>query len=335
MGSQKGKILGWIVFATLIVGAFAALVALQKKAAPELVAPTPKTEEVVKKPFRGFAKETFTPEEMAEQDSEALNAAMKSGAGCETIQFDEVMRQRCLDTQAYDLGLRNLDEKRCAEINDVAMQTDCLDRVLSALAGQSLDRALCEKITAADLRQLCIDRIQASMGRSLTSAAGCEGIQDQDLKQSCLDNFNLSKSVQDLSLESCGVIQNADLKSRCSETVTKNLQAMELGKAQMLRQYQGTQEKLAGCSEQTDTQAETCKNEANFSLAAEKKDLAYCNAITDPAYQKSCVETQSAAINKYYLRLATAKKDPALCEKILDPQLRDVCLTYAQEPPAQ
>lgn len=323
MRSQKGAALSWIVFATLTVGAFAALWAVQSRPqAP--VAPVVETQETPEKPFKGFAKETLTPEKQAELDNEALNAALRSGAGCEAIQFDEVMRQRCLDTQAYDLALRNLDEKRCAEIKDAAMRTDCLDRVYSALSGQTFDLALCEKIVNAELKQQCKDRIQASMGRSATSAKDCEGIVDAKLRQGCLDDFTLASSVQNLSLESCGSILNSELKSRCSETVTKNLQVLELGKNQMVRQYQSTQAALAGCVEQA------CKDEANFSLAAEKKDLAYCNAIVDPSLKKNCVDTQGAAINKYYMRLATAKKDATLCSKILDAELRASCMTFAQ-----
>ncbi|MBI5422395.1 hypothetical protein HZA44_04650 [Candidatus Peregrinibacteria bacterium] len=321
MRSQKGTALTWVVFATLTVVAFAALWAIQNKPKAPVV-PIEKAEETPKKPFKGFAKEALTPEKQAELDNEALNAALRSGAGCEAIQFDEVMRQRCLDTQAYDIALRNLDEKRCAEIKDTAMRSDCLDRVYSALSGQSLDLALCDKIGNAELKQQCKDRIQASMGRSATSAKDCEGIVDQGLRQGCLDDFMLASSVQNLNLESCGSIQNSDLKSRCSQTVTKNLQVIELGKNQMVRQYQGTQATLAGCADQG------CRDEANFNLAGEKKDLAYCNAIVDPALEKNCVETQGAAINKYYMRLATAKKDATLCTRILDAELRTSCQTF-------
>lgn len=323
MRPQKGTALTWVVFATLTVVAFGALWAIQNKPQPP-VPPVEKTEEAPKKPFKGFAKETLTPEKQAELDNEALNAALRSGAGCEAIQFDEGMRQRCLDTQAYDQALRNLDEGRCAEIKDAAMRTDCLDRVYSALSGQTLDLALCDKIVNAELKQQCKDRIQASMGRSATSAKDCEGIVDARLRQGCLDDFMLASSVRNLSLESCGSIQNSELKSRCSETVAKNQQVLELGKSQMIRQYQSAQATLAGCGEQA------CKDEANFNLAAEKKDLAYCNAIVDSTLRKNCFETQGAAINKYYMRLATAKKDATLCSKILDAELRASCMTFAQ-----
>lgn len=334
MRPQKGKALSWIIFAVLIVGAFALLWLWQRKPAPAPagapVTPPPQAEQVPGKPSKGFAKEELSEQEKADLDNEALNQALRGSGDCAAITYSESLRQICLDTLLYEKAIKTNDEKLCAQIQDKAKQADCLNRVYLALATQSSDVSLCDKITDDKMRQECKDRILAQAGRAATSAKDCDSIQDAAIKQSCLDNFYFSSSVQSLDAKSCDSIQDETLKSRCSKTVVKNVEVLSLGKTQMLGERQTTEQKLQGCAALTGAEATACQDQSNFSLAAEKKDLAYCNQIKDATLQKNCVDTQSASINSYYLRLATTKKDPTLCSKILDEGLRATCLTYAK-----
>lgn len=332
MRQQKGKAISWIIFAVLIVGVFALLWIWQgKPATPEVPgAPSPQAEEGAKKPSKGFAKEVLSEREKGELDNEALSQAMRGSGDCEAIAYDEALRQTCEDTLLYNKALQSFDEKLCEQIKDQARREDCLNRVYLYLATQGSDASLCDKISDDRLKQECKDRILAQRGRSATSAKDCEVIQDEQLRQGCLDNFNFASSVQSLSVQSCDSIQDAELKSRCSKTVSKNLEVIELGKAQALGQRQTTEQKLQGCAALTGAEAAACKDQSNYSLAAEKKDLSYCNLIKDATLQKNCVSAQTASINSYYLKLAISKKDASLCSKILDEGLRATCLTYAK-----
>ena len=63
-------------------------------------------------------------------------------------------------------------------------------------------------------------------------------------------------------------------------------------------------------------------------MALEKKDLKYCQAITDEGRRNECMALQGSHINRFYLKQAIAKKEPALCQKIIDETLRSTCLSY-------
>lgn len=316
------------MFVILIVAVFGVLVYLQKQKAQE----APEAEEVPaevvkeepKEPGKKFAIPQLTEREMQRSDSEAFSKALQKGEGCEAIKFDEEARQRCQDALLHSSALAKSDEKICEQIMNVDLRTKCLDSIYSSLAVQALDSELCKQIMDPEIKQNCLDRIQAFYGRTAESEQDCEGIENTALKQGCLDDFHFSASVGSLSLESCGNILNAKLKDRCAKTVAKNIEVVEIAKAQTVRTYKSTEEKLQDCD------TDECKDDANYNLALVKKDLSYCNAIGDTEKKDQCVKTQTININNYYLRQATSKKDPSLCSNILDDNLRTACLTYSQ-----
>ena len=133
-----------------------------------------------------------------------------------------------------------------------------------------------------------------------------------------------------MSEDSCENISDSSLKSRCAETVVKNIQVEEIAKTQVITKYKSNEEKLGECDQLSGDSAESCKDDANYNLALEKKDISYCNEIKDSDKQSNCIKVQSGSINNFYLRQAIARKDPKLCDKILDEGVRKTCLTYAQ-----
>jgi hypothetical protein len=339
MGSQKGKILSWVIFILLLLAVFGGLLYFQKSKTPSPEAGETVTEKQpvieedqvkVTQPRKKFAVPELSEEEKREQDNKAFRDALLSGEGCDVIEFDPELKQRCEDTLTYDEALRKKDEKLCETIEDEALKQECLDRVYLTLAVADSDVELCRKIKDEILKQSCLDQIQALAGRTAESAAACDVIQDANLKQTCLDNFYYTSSTENLSEATCENIQDSDLRERCSKTVAKNIEVAEITKVQAERTYQTSEEKMEGCDALEGEEAQFCKDEANYTLALEEKDLSYCNLIDDQTLQTKCIQVQGAAINKYYLRMATAKKDASLCVKILDEALRSTCLTYAQ-----
>lgn len=327
MRPQKGKILSWVIFAILIVAAFGVLIYLQKQKVQEVPTeevPTEVTKEKPTEPGKKFAVPELTERDKQRADSTAFSKALQMGGGCEDIKFDEVAKQKCEDTLLYGSALEKNSEQMCKQIHDEDLRTRCLDSIYSSLAIKTLDSEFCNQITNPDIKQNCLDRIKASFGRTAKSAQDCEGIENEDLKQGCLDDFYFSDSVGNLSLESCNNILNAKLKDRCTQTVAKNIEVMEIAATHSARTYKSTEEKLQEC------ETDECKDEANYNLALVKKDLSYCNIISDAKKQEHCIKTQTININSYYLRQATSRKDPSLCSKILDDSLRTTCLTYSQ-----
>ncbi|MFC1733480.1 hypothetical protein ACFL6I_24540 [candidate division KSB1 bacterium] len=339
MRHQKGKILSWIIFIVLILIFFAALLYFQKikkePTAESVPVTTPTKERVIEeakpvKPRKQFAVPEVAEEEKERRDNEALNKALLSGEGCEDIEYDEALRQLCLDTLLYDSAIQKTDETACEQISDPELRTKCHDQIYFSLATKGLDAELCNKIESAELKKKCSDTIQALSGRTAESAESCGSIADAVLKQNCLDNFYFTNSIENLTEESCENIADPSLKDRCSKTVAKNKEVIEISKQMVASEYQSNEEKLQNCEQLSDESAQTCRDETNYNLALEKKDLSYCSKIQNKEKQDLCVKVQTANINNYYLKQATSRKDPSLCNKILDEGMKATCLTYAQ-----
>ena len=333
MRAGKSTFISWLVIGGAVIVALGALLFLQPgPRVPEAVKPptaVPPTE-AVQKPQKGFAKPVLSEEEKAQQDTESLSKALRSGTSCDEIEFDNELKQTCLDAQLYDSALIRSDENLCKQISDEKVRQDCLDHVYSALATQSLDKTLCEKIKNIEIKTQCADRILSTMGRTAKSADTCKTITDEKLRQDCLDNFNFGDSIQNLDEKGCSTIQNSDLKNRCAKTIAKNKEVIQMAQMQAAAPPKTSEEKLRDCGSLSGKQATDCKNLAYFGQALEKKDMTYCQSITDADLQKRCVDSVSGSMNNYYLRLATAKKDASLCSKILDASLRSTCLEFAK-----
>lgn len=331
--NPKGRIVTWVIVAVLAVGVLGFLL-LRARKAPELVpvAETPggKVQVVEKGPGKGFAKPVLSEEEKDELDNEAMGKALRTGAGCAEILYDEALRQTCEDTLAYDAALKSNDEALCAKIKDEVMRTNCLDRVAMSLAIAGGDAKLCDKIKDSALAQQCKDRLSVGLGRTAESSKDCEGIADEKIRQACLDNFYFASSMKTLSEGDCDVIVDGALRDRCQQTLVKTQEVSKLATEQAVRTYVSTEETLQDCGTDQGATSTACRDQTNFNLAQQKKDLKYCQAIIDSALQQNCLSIQSASINNYYLRLATSRKDPSLCEKILDAGLKATCITYAK-----
>jgi hypothetical protein len=114
---------------------------------------------------------------------EAVKAS--DGARCDALAAKApVERQRCLDTVAKGLGVRDLDLERCRVVVDGTMRSDCELRVASgqALRDDSLKR--CEILPAAD-RARCLDPLLERRAVKSADAAQCDAISQSWLRERC------------------------------------------------------------------------------------------------------------------------------------------------------
>jgi hypothetical protein len=324
----KGKTLNWIIFAILMLAFFGFLLFLQSGKKTQEPSPVKVTEETkVTKPRKEFAVNDLSPEQKQTNDNDAFNQALLAGKGCENIKYDDKLMQLCLDTLAYYEALRKNDETLCEQIKDGALKTKCYDQIFLGAAIKNSDKSLCEKINDATIKQNCSDQVIALSSVAVKQAADCEAVKDIKLKQTCLDNYYFAASTAGMDNAGCANISNPDLKDRCEKTIAKNIEVTEASKQQATRTYQTTEQRLQSCSSMSGADASSCKDQANFSLAGEKKDISYCNKISDSQLQGNCIQTQSISINNYYLKQAMRLKDSSLCGKILDAELRTSCLS--------
>jgi hypothetical protein len=332
MRPQKGKITSWIIFVIFIVVIFGLLIFLQSKqeAAEKATVGITKTVTKVTKPRKKFAVPEVSEEQKKETDKKAFNDALLTGKGCENIKYDPELKQTCLDTLAYNDAIQKKDETLCEKIVDSELKTKCYDQIYLGVAIANSDTKFCDKITDSDTKQNCLDQLLALSGRTLKSADECNVIKDSSLKQICLDNFYYENSINNMSEDGCSKIQDKELRERCESTIEKKAGVAESTQKQIVRTYQTTEEKLQECGTLTGEAATDCKDEANFNLALEKKDISYCNSIVDSSSKASCIEVNSTSINNFYLKQATFNNDPTLCNKILDSELRSSCASYFQ-----
>jgi hypothetical protein len=325
MNSNKGGIRAWLIFALLIVIIFGLLYYFRSV----LIAPEEEIVEEVEKPKKEFVVIELTPKQKEEHDNAALNDAFLSGnpENCESIEYDEELKKQCLDNLNYAGILRSGDENQCEKLYDEELRKRCYDKIYFSSATSILDSALCNKITDEALRQKCNNSVQLVMGRSAKSEQDCESITDPEVKQDCLDNYYLSSSTKEIDQLSCNNIKDAELKDECIASVTQNVKVIEEGKKIAMAKVapKSTSDVLKGCNAKSGELAQNCKDDANFNLAFQNRDLTYCNKIVDTDLKDDCIKQQTENIDAYYLRKATATGDKSLCDKIITLSVQTFC----------
>lgn len=320
MRHSKGGIKAWLIFILVVAVVFGALFYLRGIYTKPLTTDEEISEET-KKPSRPFALPELTEETKFDIDNTALKGAFDSGdiSDCEKIQYDEELKQKCLDALNYAGILRSGDETQCEKLFDPKMRQQCYDSIYNSAALDKFDINLCYKIQDPALQQSCINKIQVVMGRTATDRSFCDAIVDDKAKQDCLDNFYLSSGIKDLDEESCDNITDPNLKNRCTTTIAQNLKVIEKSKQAVIDIPKTTEEILASCT------TPECQDQMNYTLANEKKDINYCYKISDSKFREECVNDQTKSINQYYLRQAVTLKDPSICENITNVSLKDLC----------
>ena len=326
MRSKQGGIKAWLIFILIVVIAFGALYYF-RSIAPFTTDSTEISEDV-KTPKKKFALSDVSEEKMKEVDSKAMESALEGGniEDCEKITYDEALKQKCLDSLSYAAILRSGDESECEKLYSEDLKNQCLDKIYYSDAMDTMDTDLCKKISDENLMQRCLDQIQVFIGKEADTAEGCDEISNSVLKQECLNNFYYSSSIKDLNEESCDNITNSQLRERCSSTITQNKEVIALSKMEVASVPTTTMEVLEGCDNYQDERAISCKDDANYELAFEEKDISYCSRIYDTAKQIECIEKQGDNINQFYFRQGTAYGDATMCQKITNTALNALCL---------
>ncbi|GEM_PF-3515998 len=331
MRSKRGGIKSWMVFAIVLIALFGLLFAWQKQKESALSGGPPLEQ-------TGLSGKSFAPaqglnaQEKAAQENQTLHQAWTTGQGdlCRSI-TDEAKQRLCLDQLALNQALRDKNETQCDSLNDPAIRQQCKDQVYAALALSELNTAFCEKISEASLKQYCFDRLQSLLAGSGGNAASCEKITDTTLKTQCKDQVQFAASTQNTDSGGCDKITKSSLKERCSATVAQNQKVLLLAQAQaqVVRKPVSAAVLINTCETLGEEASGPCRDQANYNLALEKKDLSYCQKITDSVKQNECLEVQGGNLNRFYLKQAIAQHDASSCQKILNADLKTACMTYA------
>lgn len=332
MRSKRGGIKSWMVFVIVLIAFFGLLFAWQKQKESSLSSGGSSLEKSGPSGKSFATTPGLSSEEQAAEENQTLHQAWTTGQQdlCHSI-ADEAKQRLCLDQLAFNEALKNKDETQCELLVDPVSRDSCKNQVFAALATRELDTAFCEKISESSLKQYCFDRLQSLLSGNSRSLDSCEKITDKTLKNQCEDQVHFAASTQNTDSGGCEKIVKASLRERCSATVAQNQKVLALAQtqAQRVRKPVSAVALIKTC-ETLGEGADPCQNQANFNLALEKKDLSYCQKITDPIQQNECLEVQGGNLNRFYLKQAIALHDASACQKILNADLKTACMAYAQ-----
>jgi len=313
-----------IAFIVLIALLSFAILTLKNKSDKEL----PTTKVTKEEKIKLFATETPTELQMTQYDSGQFGKALTSGtiADCENIKFDEVKKQQCYDSFNYNSALRSNDQKECEKLFNKEMKTKCFDSVYYSLGIENNDLNYCNKILDLGSKNDCSNKVILLLSKNNGTKDQCNLITDEILKGECLDNYQYKLSLDNLNADSCNSISSTEIKNECIRVVDNNTKAIQAIKAEEQNKVKSTTEILASC-DQMDAESSTyCKDKANYSLAFEKKDISYCNKITDTQLKNECNSDQLANIDRYYLKQAMSTFGSQYCYKISNLELKAICL---------
>jgi len=317
---KRSGIITWLLFIAGLIFLFLLIFWIRGN----FFAPTVEVavEEVELPPTRGFAK----PQELSQQDKDLLDnrniedALVSSDiAGCEKL-FDEALKQKCIDNIRYAQILRSGNENDCELLFDPSLKQRCYNNIYFASGTKTYSAELCNKISDEGMKQRCLNQIQSIIVQTATTLDDCDQINDKGMQQRCEDNVVLTASANSLDEEGCDDIQSELLKQKCKNEVAQTMALLEVKALAMAEAGPTTNaEKLADCDDQE------CKDQSNYDLAYEQKDLSYCGKIVDTEFQQECITVQTETLDAYYLRKAIATKNKATCEKIIKPSLLSLC----------
>lgn len=323
----------WLIPIFVVVLTLVGLVYFRGKLPEEPAATKVETTvEVVPTPTKpkGFVKAAEpNPQEKVEKDTDAIVAALNSGdiSGCAEITWNEELKKRCEDDLNYPAALKSGDPSQCKKIHNKELKDQCYNKVYMSNAVDQKDSGLCNKITDEALKEMCLDQVLMIVSRNANSISDCAAINSEQLRKQCEDSYYLKSSAKELNEAGCNNISDPLMAERCKSTVSKNINVMEQSKKaeENANVVKSSQEILGMCSNLTGNKVLVCKDAVYPQLAYDKKDLSYCENISDKNKIEECKEEQSERINTYYLRQAIAKHDKSLCGQILDDDLKEVC----------
>jgi hypothetical protein len=334
MRPKKGGIISWLIFIVVVLVFFGLLFTWRHLSEQHetISVDSEEATQNLQQTRKLFATKTLTEKDKKSSDQHHFNQALLSGslAICESIQFNETLRQSCIDNINYAVFLKGGNEKKCAELADAVLRQQCLDRIFYTAATDEFNADLCTKIVDSTLKQDCFDKIQMVFGAKAETLSDCDSITSNYLKADCRNNFYFSSGLNGLNEATCDHITDLTLQSRCRQGVTRNKAVVALSQKKAIRVHQSATVLSGTCDQFTGEAHTMCQDKANYDLTLEKKDLNYCSRIQDLQQQEKCLNVQGAKVNRYHLKQAIREKNPALCNVINSETLKNSCIINAQ-----
>ncbi len=286
--------------------------------------------EIEKKKPKTFAKPVEpSPQKKAENDANAMVGALKSGdvSECAKITWNDELKKECEDNLIYDSIVKSGDVSQCDDIAGEILRIQCYDRIYMSSAIDQKDSEICAKITDAGLKQMCMDQIQMMLARYATSADDCSSITSELLRKQCEDNYYLKSSAKELNADGCSNISDQNVAAQCRSTIARNINAIQQSKiaAENASTVKTLTEILNLCDNLNESKAAMCKDSVYPQLAFDRKDISYCDKISDDLKSSECTKEQGDKINTYYLRQSLTLHDKDVCDRISDNELKTLC----------
>lgn len=313
MPSSKGHIISWIIFVIFLFGLFFLLLFSQKKISHQPISEPNEEQTQTRLKPKGFAEAEKTTQEKEALDLEAFNDSILHGAGCDRIAYDPDLKARCIENFRYHDAISQNNTSICMEIIDENLKGQCLDQVFFGSSLTSSDLEVCKKIKSADLQRRCLDQVYLA-------SLKCDSIEDTALKNHCLDELSYHQAAASLKKDNCHMIRNNQQKEDCL-TQIKNIQEIQKHASEINQSLSQSAHPPSSACETAE-----CRDDLNFDLAFQQKDLNFCMKINYPEKKKKCLEINQISLDQYYLRQAVQQVDQVFCDRLLSPELKKICL---------
>lgn len=246
--------------------------------------------------------------------------------------------------------------EKCKEIKDALQKQYCMNQINLELAISEKDYKYCDLIRGTILKNNCKNELNSYFMNEWK----CENINDINVKNICILDQSISKWIQ-ITQKNCIQITQKNEKDKCNDyyyytyvandktiktntycdKILKNTDknnCYQLVKSRLVVQNSQTETKIVvngkilpevekECQNIIDTTSKnTCLQTEYSKVAVEKKDISYCDSISDTKAASECKNYYNGMDDLATFQLAKEKKDKTLCNKIVDIIAKEQCI---------
>lgn len=259
------------------------------------------------------------------RDSIRLSLALrdKALALCDKIESQE-KRGYCRDEILLIQAEENNDYTHCADIINETMRSRCQGDEARKQIMEVTNISDCEDIASKSERELCFDFYIAQKAAAQNEQEGlstCDQISNTDLRKQCKLKNAVQAAEQSNKIEPCEQLEDEELQATCLKQLK-----FELDK-EVTETFIADGD-IEGCASMADAGGrQYCLDNALMMKAVEKHDPKLCRDITSDKKRTQCSEDAGKAENMFLFETAKDKKDVKWCDLITNPDAQKSCIS--------
>ena len=246
----------------------------------------------------------------------------------EKVRSFEEQEKEALETaknnsEIFNQAQQKQDEWLCESITDDPLRSECRDRVVIAKIGNSWDMTLCEDITDESRKTNCRDLIALNSAREIWMKALCARISNENDIKRCREDIDGKRLATVLAEKSATPQICASFEENFQKECLRSIDTFR-SEEQYLTAIKT--KNLAACDAVTEPQLQTdCRDNILLERAVSEWNNVLCRSITSPEKQSYCVKKWDTQADISTFKAATSGKSLEECRTINDGSLRNRC----------